>query len=191
MGCHFETGYTLASGERDWRHARMLLPGVSGTVAASTTAAGYYDDAPDGQETYTRWKPSAVPATWDITPAGSVSCNAAFIGAHDLGTQGATVTVQYQATDGGAWTDIMSVTPGDDAPLFLFFTAKDGFGWRVSLTGAVAEIGRIIFGTTIVMPQPIYGGVKPIDLTREVERKASVSQGGEILGLSVRNVMLG
>lgn len=65
------------------------------TANASSTATGYFADAPDTSLTYEKWKPASLPATWQGTytsPDGIA--HYCCIGAHTLGSNGCTFVVQ-------------------------------------------------------------------------------------------------
>lgn len=185
MGVAFEAAYALPGGDQPLTHARIAHAGnwlSGGTVAASSTAAGYFAEAPENSLTNERWRPGSVPATWAYDHGSAVACDYCAIGAHSLGTEGATVAVQYDA--GAGWVTLVSVAPTDDMPILFIFAPVTAADWRISVTGAVAEVGVVKFGTALQMPRPIYGGHAPLHLARQVTLRANLSETGEYLGRS-------
>ena len=162
-------------------HARNWLSG--GTVTASTTAAGYFANAPMNTLTYEKWKPNALAATWQYTHTSAVYCDYCCIGAHTMGTSGNSLQVQYY--DGG-WRDIIgTVAITDNSDIFVIFNKLEHSRWRIRVSGGSApEIGVIKFGAALQMERPIFGGHAPITLARKTVLKTNESETGEFLGIS-------
>lgn len=186
-----QSGYTLPGGAQSLDNARILharnwLSG--GTAVASTTAAGYFADGPKTSLTYEKWKPTTLTATWEYNHGSSQSVDCCAIGAHNLGTSGNTVTVERWT--GSAWAAMSPATlfTSDQAALFIF-TPTSAQRWRISITGGVApEIGVIKFGTMLQMERPIWGGHSPLELARQPEMRATISESGEFLGRTRQRV---
>ena len=93
-----ESGYSLPSGDYPLTHARIghtLNWLAGGTAVGSSTATGFFADAPLNTLTYERWKPSSVAATWEYDHGSAVECDYAAIAAHTMGTNGNSALVQY------------------------------------------------------------------------------------------------
>lgn len=163
---------------------RILWDKLTGTVAASTAAALFDAVFADQPQTYTAWKPTAVPATWQITPAGTPTVNACAIGCHTLGSAGVTVFVEYLV--GGDWLQAATSAPSDDsALLFLFPPVATGTAWRVRITGAVAELGVIMFGQCMVFPRfAKFAPALPITEAEQYRYNVNVTDGGSWAGRS-------
>ncbi|HEV8036080.1 hypothetical protein, partial [Yoonia sp.] len=135
-------------------HPRLCWRRLAGTITASTEADGFSAAFAYAEEVVNAWKPTAVPADWTLTFATDQAVSYVGIGAHTLGTVGATVKVQV--SDGlGGWDDISGseTSPTDDAALLFLFATKTVGAVRIVVTGAAAEIGYILVGQATVFPQ--------------------------------------
>jgi hypothetical protein len=65
-------------------------------VTASTTAVGYAADAPLRPDTYERWKPTALPATWTFDFGGSKTFDSIGIAGHNFADAAVAVLAEYQ-----------------------------------------------------------------------------------------------
>jgi hypothetical protein len=148
MSVVIESGFTgTAYGLSTPRIAAFPL---SGTITASTEATGFdAENAADGQ-TWTYWKPTAVPATWDLTFT-SAAVSYVGVAAHNCGTVGATVLAQRW--DGAAWVTVATVTPTDDSPIVFLLTRRTAqTTFRVRFTGAIPTVGVIMIGDVTEFP---------------------------------------
>ena len=108
-------------------HARR--PGA--VVVASTAADGWPALAARSDNTFERWRPTAMPAWWSLDLGTAQPCNACTIAAHNLGSVAATVVVQ-SSPDATAWTNssaTVAVAAAGDGPLLLLYpsvTARPG-----------------------------------------------------------------
>ena len=183
----FQTGYSLPGADQPLTHARIAHQGnwlSGGSASASSTATGYFEDAPLNTLTYERWKPTSSTATWEYDHGSSAAVNYCAIAAHNMGTSGNTLTVQYWS--GSTW---VAVTPAaavaDDSPIFAIFASQTRQRWRISISGGSApEVGVIKFGTALQMQQPIYGGHSPSPMARQTILRSNYSETGEYLGRS-------
>ena len=212
MGVIFQSPYTLPGPDQPLTHARISHSGnwlAGGTVAAddgsnllmelgddllledgtfillenaNATATGYFPDGPKTSLTYEKWKPTAIPATWEYNHGSSVSCDNVCIGAHTLGTNGNTLTVQYWT--GAAWSNLCPATAiTNDMAIMVIFAPVTAQRWRISLTnGTAPTIGVIKFGLAMQMSQAIYGGHTPIEMGRQTLLRSNMSETGEFLG---------
>lgn len=187
----YSTGYTVPGGELPLNHARIghsnnWLSG--GTATASSTDADYFEDGPLDTMTYEKWKPTAVPATWEYEHTGSATCDYCGVAAHTLAGR----TVQVQRWNGSAWVDLTPATVvADNSPLMFFFPPVSATRWRLNISaGAVPEVGVVKFGRALQMHRPIYGGHTPLNLARQTEYRSNVSETGQFLGKTkVRTVL--
>tara|TARA_R110000772_G_scaffold45492_8_gene104251 strand:- start:942 stop:1766 length:825 start_codon:yes stop_codon:yes gene_type:complete len=168
-------------------HPRVLWNNVArrSTATASTSAAGYdatnAATATEGEE----WKPTAMPANWDLTFDTFETINAIGIETHNLGTSGATVTLQDW--DGGAWVDIMAATPTDDEPISFLFAARSIDRIRFLFSGSTApSVSVIMVCLAIEIPRQVYmGAITPIDMALKTTYAVNDSTTGRFLGRSV------
>jgi len=188
MGVIFESGYSLPVSDQPLTHARIAharnwLSG--GTPSASGTDADFFEDAPANSLTYERWKPDALPATWEYDHGSAASCDYCCIGAHTMGTNGNSIEVQYH--NGSNWVDLIPATAlTDDMPIMAIFSEQTRQRWRIRISnGTVPEIGVVKFGKALQMERPIIGDHKPLALSRNTTFRSNISVEGEFLGRSV------
>lgn len=172
-------------------HARILHTGVwltGGTVTASTTDADYFASGPTNILTYERWKPASIPATWEYDEGEDTTADCFCIGAHTVGTTGATVT--FEIWTGAAWVEIGETASADNMPIMLLLGEPVTFSkWRIAID-VICEIGVAKAGLAMQMTRPIYGGVEPTHLNRMVEFRQNTSETGEFLGSTKQRVGL-
>jgi len=196
MGVLFETGYSLPNGDEPLTNARIAHSGnwiSGGTIAASTTATGYFEDAPDESTTYEKWGPSALPATWENDLGSALEIDYCTISGHTMGDNGNTLQVQYDSTGGGVWVDVINVAITDNQPIFCIFEPETFQKWRINITnGTAPTIAVVRFGKALQMEQAIYGGHTPLKLNRKTTVRSTRSELGEWLGRTkIRNSLGG
>lgn len=189
----YESGYTLPPGDQPLTHARICHANnwfAGGTITASTTDADYFTDAPDNSLTYEKWKPTALPATWETDLGSSETVDYCAIAAHDLAASGCDLQVQYW--DGAAWQDVIPTTTIlDDGPILAIFEPQTAQRWRIRISNGVnPTIGVVRFGEALQMPQPIYGGHSPLEFGRQVTMKSNISETGEFVGRTMLRTQL-
>lgn len=166
-------------------HARIGYNKISGAVSASSAASGYDADYADNYLTYNFWKPSALPATWEITSSSIELVNYVGIAAHEVGSSDCAVYAEY--FDGSDWVQLGATAPKDDAPIMFIFDQVAATRFRLRVTGSVTpRIGVVFFGKTLDMMRPIYGNHSPINLNRVTTLKTSISETGQFLGRTIR-----
>lgn len=181
------SGYTLGANQ-PLNHARILWSPATGTVTAGgtdgTLAANDY--------TFQRWSCGTLPSNWTLVGAANFDVDTVFIAAHNLGTTGSTVEVQTASTLGGAFTTRATIVPTDDSAIAVMLNNAGApysvreFRIRVTGASASAQIGIIRTGVALQMTQPVFGGVKPIGLSRAVETRHAISETGQWLGRMVQ-----
>jgi hypothetical protein len=120
-----------------------------GTPAASTTATGFDVANLTDWRPYTKWQPTALPATVTVDAGSALSADYWVIWGHDLFTQGATIQLR-KSNDNFAVNDVLvdSITPTDDEPIVRYFTSTSERYWRFNITGttmptlAIASVGE-------------------------------------------------
>ena len=188
MTVYIDPLYQIPDDEGDFKHARILHSGLSydGAVVAGSTASGFYADAPKVGTTYERWKPATLlmgNSVWTMTLAGQdVDC--VCIAAHTAGSSGSTLQMRI---DGDL---VATVTPSDDSPIMAIFRETEADEFSLTVNNSVCEVGVIRVGKMISLPQMIYGGVSPLDLSPTVETRTNQSEQGQFLGryTTVRNL---
>jgi len=173
----FESGF--AGTEFPLEHPRIGAFAISGTVTASSEAAGYSAIFAANLKTNQWWRPTAVPATWDLTFT-SAPVSYFGIAAHDMATVGATLEVYRW--NGSAWVLMLTHTPTDNGPIFglLIRTTRDRLRFR--FTGAIPTIGVISLGDVTEFPQRArYTGSTSFEIADQDEYRDTVSDGGQVL----------
>lgn len=166
-------------------HARNWLAG--GTVTASTTATDYFATAPTNSLTYERWKPTAVPATWEYNHGSAAAVDCCAVAAHTL--TGRVVAVEYW--NGSAWVEVARGTITDNGPILFIFALISAQRWRINvLSGSAPEVGVIRFARALQMPRPLYGGHTPVEYGRRVVLRSNYTETGEFVGRTRQSVML-
>lgn len=175
-------------------HARIAHSGnwlTGGTVAASSTATGYFADGPNNSLTYEKWQANGSTfATWAYTHTGAAECDYCVIAAHNLGT--ASVTVDVQAEISATWTTLVSFTPTDDEPIMALFEPRTQTKWRLRLvySGDEPTIGVIKFGKALQMERPIYNEYTVPNFARQTILRSTYSESGEFLGRTKQRTYL-
>lgn len=167
-------------------HARIGYQTLTrgAVITASSEDAMWPASALGNGLTYERWKPTSVPAWVQFDAGQPVECDYFGIAAHNLGTVGASFSLQY-STDGVAWSNVEIVQPADDKPMMLLFEPITAQYWRVNITDAIGSIGVIYIGRVLEMQRGLYGGHSPGPLSRQTEIMPTRSEGGQFLGRSI------
>lgn len=173
----FESGFSGVAYPLD--HPRIGASPVSGTVTASTEAAGYAAALAANGKTTQYWRPTAVPATWTLT-FSTAKISYFGIAAHNLGTVGG--TVESQIWDGAAWVTKASCSPTDDLPIFGLVRRRDQDRARLRFTGAIPTVGVIAFGDVTEFPRKAtYTGSMSFDRMTQDVFSTNISDGGQAL----------
>jgi hypothetical protein len=167
-------------------HPRIGYASHAGTVAASTSAAGFGASLATARETYNAWKPTAVPATWDVTYATPARVGYVGIGAHTIGSSGATIKVQRRIS--AAWVDVpgSQITPANDDALMWLIAPVLCDGIRLVLTGAVAELGVVLAGPVLEWPRLSNFVGMPISEAGQIQYQNSIGRTGEFFARTIR-----
>lgn len=165
---------------------------VTSVTVSSETADGP-GDAPLRPDTYEYWEASSLPATWTVDLGAARDVDYVGIAGHTIGTQGASVLVEY-STDNATWLPFSAETaPGTDAPILFLDDTTFARYWRVTIDGQNSpgdppRVGVIYIGEVLAMQRMIYGGHTPITLGRDTVLKNAMSRGGQFLGQNIRRM---
>lgn len=171
----FESGFTGAVYPLD--HPRIAAFPLAGTIVASSAAAGY-DAAFAASGDYKAWRPTSVPATWELSFASATVSYIGIVG--NLGSVGC--TLQIQRWNGVAYSTVITHTPTDDSPILALLvpTAQDRY--RVRFTNAVPTVQVIFGGAVIEVPQRAqFTGSVDFDLADQDSYRDNISDGGQVL----------
>lgn len=180
-----------ATPDRALRYPRILYESHyrSGTVTASGEQSDEFaaDNATLDPSTWNFWRADALPATLEVELAAPAAADYCLLAAHTLGTEQATVTVDYW--DGAAWVELHEVLPGDDKTLVILFDEVTATKYRIGLAGSdVPSIGVVQIGKALAMPRGVTLNHAPITLNRHTEHLTNISGTGAFLGRSVRRL---
>lgn len=181
------SGYTVGSNQ-PLNRARILWSPATGAV----TATGTNGDLAANDFTYQRWACGDLPATWTLVADANFNLDTVFVAAHNLGTTGCTLTVETASTLGGAFTLRATVVPTNDSAIAVMLnnagTPYSVRELRIGVTGSSgeAQIGIIRAGEALQMTQAVFGGVRPIGLSRAVETRHAISETGQWLARAVQ-----
>jgi hypothetical protein len=148
---------------------------LNGTVTATTEATNAEVENLLTDSTFDFWKPTTTSGTVSLSLGVSGTASALGIAGHDLGTQGATVTVK-QGT-----TTLATVSPTDDSTIIILFASTSGTAFSVEITGATAApyISNMILGVPLVFTTGIVPSYTPLWMAEEVELLQNESLGGQ------------
>ena len=125
----------------------------------------------------------AAQMTW-----GTATLNSVAIAAHNLGTLGATVAIEFSDDGGSNWTSVASVSPNSDDAVLFRFEEQVHDDWRLSITSISSgqpSIGVLTAGLELVVERPLYQGYAPPLTPTNITLQANVSEGGNYLGAAV------
>jgi hypothetical protein len=190
MGVTIAAGFTgitypLSTPRVGWRR-------ITGTVAASTQAAGFAAANAGTYRTDSFWRPTALAATWRLDAASAQNVSYCGIAAHDLGSKGCTILVQ-SSTDDSAWTTRATVAPTDDSAILALFGTVSARYWRINISGSGGNptVAVIQFGAVTEFPRnAVYAPSIPFQRTRQAGYRINMSEGGQWLGRSRARVAL-
>lgn len=153
---------------------------LEGTVTASTEATDADVENLLTDSTFDYWRPTTTSGTVSCSFSSSTAGSVIGIAAHDLGTQGATVTIKRGTTT------LATVDPTDDTTILVFFDEVN-FGNLVSdtfnleITGATAapSIGNLFLGTPLIFETGIVPSYTPLWMAESIELLQNTSLGGQ------------
>lgn len=152
----------------------------TGTISVSSEATGGEGENAIDDNTYDFWTPTALPATWAMTFPISRSMDYAAIAAHNLGSTGNTVAVEYH--NGTGWVELASVTPTDDSVIIIAFNGEFSTQYRFYISGGtVPSIGVLYLGDEIRFDSGILPAYTPLYMAEEVELLKSQSLNGQFI----------
>lgn len=157
---------------------RNLL--AEGTIANANLPATAPRANAATESTFDFWQPATVPETLRATLGASQAADGAFFAAHNLGTAGATLTVQY--FDGTTWQTQATYSPPDNDPFGFIWPTRSATGWGIQISGAVAQIGVAFIGPRLIIPGGVLPDYVPVWAAERVNRYAGVSRRGQFFG---------
>jgi hypothetical protein len=122
---------------------------TSGTLSASSEAAGYPKENAVSEATYNAWQPTTLPATLTIDKGSAVSVDSAALVAHNCGTKGNTVEIQ-SSTDNITYTTRGTVVPTDDTTILMLFTSVSARYWRFRFTNGIVPYVGVAMALSLI-----------------------------------------
>lgn len=160
-------------------HPRIAAFPIAGTVTGSSEAAGFAATNANNELTYTFWKPTAVPATWQLSFTSAVVSYCG-IASHNIGSTGGQVSVQEW--DGVGWLTVSVFSPTDDSPILFLFTERTTDRIRVRVANAIPTIGVIWFGDVTELERKCqWTDSLPFNEVVDDTYAENVSDGGHVL----------
>jgi len=193
MTTYIKNSSTVESETGSLKHARIGYQTYARTLipTASSEAEGFPAIAARNDDTYEYWRPTEVPAWWQVDLGEARSINYVGIAAHNIGSVGARVTVQH-SSDGSTWDDAndasvapSSVAPTTDGAMLFLFPAVSARYWRLYVEDVIPTIGVVFIGGILAMQRGFYVGHSPVTLSRQTVIRPTVSERGQWLGRSV------
>ena len=132
--------------------------------------------------TYDKWRPTADGLA--LLTGVSQPCNYVGIAAHNLGSDGVTLTVNV--SNGGASTAVYSQLVTNNKAIFIRFATATYDRVEISITGSTnPEIGVVFLGLELEMMRPIFSGHRPSVLSATDVMTPQISDGGQFLGKQI------
>lgn len=161
---------------------------ITDLAAATITLVGDNPDNPaanafDGLANGTYYAPQSTGTSDVFLDAGeSFSASYFAIYDHNLGANGATITLSWGVSATGSWTDLATLSPDKSEASMATFTAVSARYWRVrTVLPSLVYIGVIAFGESIVMRGSVRPSFKPV-LVDDWESNNTISESGNMLG---------
>lgn len=169
-----------------------LFNDTGATVTASNEATGFEKENGHDWIGATFWKPGVIGTQYLRAQFASNTPVKYFaIAAHNLGSEGCTVTFRY-STDGIAWSNFSTaIVPTDDTPIMVYdVTGQNTLYYEIQITNCTVDalIGIASFGVGLELPSPIPpGSWSPAPYADKYEMQTNVTDSGAFLGRSVRS----
>lgn len=161
------------------------------TVSASNEATGFEKENGYDWIGATFWKPGVVGTQYLRAQfAGNTPVKYFAIAAHNLGSEGCTVTFRYSA-NGSTWSNFATaITPSDDTPIMVYDpTGQNTLYYEIQITNCTVDalIGIAAFGAGLALPGPIPpGSWAPPPHAGRYKVQTNVADSGAFLGRSIR-----
>lgn len=160
---------------------------MDGVPDATGTATGYSPIHIRDLRPFTSWKAAASGTNYLTVDCGAdATADSLGIFKHNLGTVGATVSVESSA-NGTDWTErLEGFEPSDDNAILVTFDSATARYWRIKIVTADAapQIAIAILGERIDFPTPPDGPFVPAE--EGVEADVDESKEGNYLGVTWR-----
>jgi hypothetical protein len=154
---------------------------VNATITASTSATGAPAANVATTSTFDFWSPTSGTATLTFDLGQTFDVDTISIVAHDLGTKGATVTIQ-DSLDGSTWVDRAVISPEDNSTITVLLAKFNKRYWRLSIVAAnPVVIGNVLIGERLVFPAGVRPPYTPTHMADMVELLFSETLDGQFI----------
>ena len=170
-------------------HARILYANLllGSAVATTSGANGSFTLIPNTADRWTLTDTGSI----TFTLAANVDMDTVCIGAHNLGSNGFSVHVQYSDDLVSGFLSFKAIqSPTDDtAMMFHNAATHDVRRLKITVTGTGSVfLGSIYAGIALQMQRPFFAGHTPITLSATTSRYSSMSEGGNFIGEQIRRI---
>ena len=154
---------------------------AGGTLTATSQADGFDVGYIADYETGYGWKPAVdTIARATVVLGAGVEANCFFVTSHNLGSNAATLTLEYY--NGVTWVGVYSVTPTTNDDIMYLFNDITASQWRVSQVGGASFIGVVRLGSRLVFPNGIDQSYSSIPHAKVVEVQGMQTVSGAYVG---------
>jgi len=158
----------------------------------SSEAVGYEKERAYDDLTWDYWKPDSAGTSYFYADLGSAkSVDAWGMFSHNLGTNGASVLLQYSST--GAWAgeevDVgTAVSPTATEPVLKLFTSVSARYWRFKVVSAsvASSVGGFMLGARLTLAADVSVGFTPDSMAQQYESTNNLSETTLLLGISTK-----
>lgn len=163
--------------------------GEGGTITASSEDDDFPAENVADYLTWDFWKPTSLPATLEVQLDEGVEVDYGLL-VHNLGTAGCSVQLAYH--DGSGWVDLTDeYSPGTDRVLAFLFEAVTASRFRFTFSTdtfppVMPSIAIAMMGKALAMQRGVTLNHAPITLSRKTIARPQISEGGRLLGRSIR-----
>jgi hypothetical protein len=154
---------------------RNLL--TEGTIASGTLPTGGPRANAVTQDTSEFWDQPTV-GQLRCTLGAATTASICFIGAHNLGTAGVTLSVERF---NGSWNTITSYAPTNNNPFMIVFPDESQTGFGVAVSGA-CQIGVAWVGPRLIIPGGVTPDYTPIWAASRVDKFPAITRRGHFRG---------
>lgn len=173
----------IESGTTDTANPMVLIENLFavGVIGPSSEESGFEAENVAAENTFDGWKPVSTPGDLQVQLTTAAPANAIGVAAHNLGSKGATLVVQYNP--GSGWIILAEHTPVDDSPILILFPEQTSDLWRIRVLGAeVPTINYLMLGKRVVFATGIIGDYTPTNWGETLEILGGETNGGQFLG---------
>lgn len=157
-----------------------------GNIVADSEAANYPVTNLGNTSTTNKWKSGSTLEQLITVSNLSDQSNCVAIARHNLGSTGATVSVEAITAEPGAVWEVVhaGVVPATDSPLVLVYVRDFYVGTRVRIVpdGVAPEMAVLFVSDTLVVPESVQSGYTPVTDSIENTLVTGWSDSGEFLG---------